>query len=109
MSADGVRARPGGTRPLDGASVRNNGAPRHLWRGVDRHGAILDILVQAHREAGRAKCLSYGRPARRLRRRSPPGGPRRVAVSVAWAPHRRRKRHGRVGFLAALGSAATAP
>jgi len=30
-----------------------NGARRYLWRAVDPHGAVLDILVQARRD-GRA-------------------------------------------------------
>jgi putative transposase len=35
--------------------VEINGAPRYLWRAVDRHGNVLDILVQSRRNAVAAK------------------------------------------------------
>ena len=35
--------------------VSINGAQRYLWRGVDQHGNVLDILVQSRRNAVAAK------------------------------------------------------
>ena len=35
--------------------VQINGAQRYLWRAVDRHGNVLDILVQSRRNAVAAK------------------------------------------------------
>ena len=32
-----------------------NGAQRYLWRAVDQHGNVLDILVQSRRNAVAAK------------------------------------------------------
>ena len=38
--------------------LRINGALRYLWRAVDQHSVVLDILVQARRNATAAKRLS---------------------------------------------------
>ena len=35
--------------------VQINGAQRYLWRAVDQHGTVLDILVQSRRNAVGAK------------------------------------------------------
>ncbi len=35
--------------------VRIQGVQHYLWRGVDQHGVVLDILVQARRDAKAAK------------------------------------------------------
>ena len=43
--------RPGDKRHLDEVVVQINGAQRYLWRAVDPHGKVLDILVQSRRNA----------------------------------------------------------
>ena len=40
---------------LDEVFVQINGAQRYLWRAVDQHGKVLDILVQSHRRRGGRK------------------------------------------------------
>ena len=35
--------------------IRIKGVQHYLWRGVDRHGVVLDILVQERRDAKAAK------------------------------------------------------
>jgi putative transposase len=40
---------------LDEVFVEINGAPRYLWRAVDQHGNVLDIVVQSRRNAVAAK------------------------------------------------------
>ena len=40
---------------LDGVFVRIQGVQHYLWRGVDQHGVVLDILVQERRDAKAAK------------------------------------------------------
>jgi DDE domain len=49
------RPRPGDTWHLDEAFLRINGEQHYLWRAVDQHGVILDILVQNRRNAAAAK------------------------------------------------------
>ena len=47
-----------GPRPgdhLDEVFVQINGAQRYLWRAVDQHGNVLDVLVQSRRNAVAAK------------------------------------------------------
>ena len=52
----GVRGRRlGDTWHLDEVFVQINGAQRYLWRAVDPHGNVLDILVQSRRNAVAAK------------------------------------------------------
>ncbi len=41
--------------------LRINGVPHYLWRAVDQHGAVLDILVQDRRNGAAAKRL-FKRP-----------------------------------------------
>ncbi|PBI86887.1 hypothetical protein BKP42_63370 [Rhodococcus erythropolis] len=31
--------------------IRINGRQHYLWRAVDQHGNVLDVLVQSHRNA----------------------------------------------------------
>jgi putative transposase len=38
--------------------LRINGQPHYLWRAVDQHGVVLDILVQERRNATAAKRFS---------------------------------------------------
>jgi putative transposase len=49
------RPRPGDTWHLDEVFLRVNGALHHLWCAVDQNGVVLDILVQARRNATAAK------------------------------------------------------
>jgi transposase-like protein len=50
-------ARPGGTWHLGAVFLRINGVLHYLWRAVDQHGVVLDILVQDRRNASAAKCF----------------------------------------------------
>ncbi len=49
------RPRPGDTWHLDEVFLRINGERHYLWRAVDQHGVVLDILVQNCRNAAAAK------------------------------------------------------
>ncbi|WP_376100665.1 IS6 family transposase (plasmid) [Roseomonas sp. CCTCC AB2023176] len=49
------RPRPGDTWHLDEVFLRINGELHYLWRAVDEHGVVLDLLVQARRDASAAK------------------------------------------------------
>ncbi|MBA3968854.1 MAG: IS6 family transposase [Gemmatimonadetes bacterium] len=49
------RVRPGRTWHLDEVFLRMNGRRVYLWRAVDEHGQVLDILVQARRDAAAAE------------------------------------------------------
>ena len=49
------RPRPGDKWHLDEVFVKINGATHYLWRAVDQHGDVLDILVQSRRHAVAAK------------------------------------------------------
>ena len=49
------RPRPGDTWHLDEVFVRIRGALHYLWRAVDQHGVVLDILVQERRNGAAAK------------------------------------------------------
>ncbi len=42
---------------LDEVFVRMQGVQHYLWRAVDQHGVVLDILVQKRRDAEAAKCF----------------------------------------------------
>jgi putative transposase len=56
--ADGLRRhrpRPGDKWHLDEVFVKINGKRQYLWRAVDQHGEVLDILVQSRRDAKAAK------------------------------------------------------
>jgi putative transposase len=43
------RAQPGDTWYCDDVFLKINGTRQYLWRAVDQHGNILDILVQSRR------------------------------------------------------------
>ena len=45
------RPRPGDKWHLDEVFVKINGTIHYLWRAVDQHGNVLDILVQSRRNA----------------------------------------------------------
>ena len=49
------RPKPGDTWHLDEVFLRINGKLHYLWRAVDQHGVVLDILVQDRRNATAAK------------------------------------------------------
>src|ERR1700748_3756925 len=49
------RPRPGDKWHMDEVFVRIHGVQHYLWRAVDQHGVMLDILVQARRDAQAAK------------------------------------------------------
>ena len=49
------RPRPGDTWHLDEVFIRINGELHYLWRAVDQHGVVLDILVQGRRNGTAAK------------------------------------------------------
>ena len=49
------RPRPGDKWRRDEVFIRIQGVLHYLWRGVDQHGVVLDILVQEHRDAKAAK------------------------------------------------------
>jgi putative transposase len=51
------RPRPGDTWHLDEVFLRIGGTLHYLWRAVDEHGVVLDILVQDRRSATAAKRL----------------------------------------------------
>ena len=44
------RARPGDKWHLDEMFIKINGKTPYLWRAVDQHGAVLDILVTSRRD-----------------------------------------------------------
>ena len=45
------RPRPGDKWHLDEVFIRIRGKLHYLWRAVDQHGTVLDILVQSRRHA----------------------------------------------------------
>ena len=49
------RPRPGDTWHMDEVHIRIRGQLHYLWRAVDQHGVVLDILVQDRRNATAAK------------------------------------------------------
>lgn len=49
------RAQPGDKWHLDEVFIRINGVQHYLWRAVDQHGTVLDVLVQSHRNGNAAK------------------------------------------------------
>ena len=46
---------PGDKWHLDEVFIRINGMMHYLWRAVDQHGNVLDILVQSRRDTAAAK------------------------------------------------------
>ena len=49
------RLKPGDTWHLDELFIRIRGMLHYLWRAVDQHGVVLDILVQDRRNGAAAK------------------------------------------------------
>ena len=49
------RPQPGDTWHLDEVFIRIQGVLHYLWRAVDQHGVVLDILVQDRRNSAAAK------------------------------------------------------
>src|SRR4029079_14206628 len=49
------RPKPGDTWHLDEVFLKINGELHYLWRAVDQHGVVLDILVQGRPNATAAK------------------------------------------------------
>jgi len=49
------RPKPGDKWHLDEVFLRIQGSTHYLWRAVDQHGHVLDILVQSRRSAKAAK------------------------------------------------------
>ena len=49
------RPRPGDKWHMDEVFIRIQGVQHYLWRAVDQHGVVLDILVQDRRDAQAAK------------------------------------------------------
>ena len=49
------RRQPGDTWRPNEVFLRINGEQHYLWRAVDQHGVMLDILVQSHRNSAAAK------------------------------------------------------
>ncbi|HEX2172515.1 MAG TPA: IS6 family transposase, partial [Dehalococcoidia bacterium] len=49
------RPRPGDKWHLDEVCLKINGQTCYLWRAVDQHGTVLDILVQSRRDKAAAK------------------------------------------------------
>jgi putative transposase len=49
------RSRPGDKWYMDEVFIRIEGVQHYLWRAVDQNGVVLDILVQARRDANAAK------------------------------------------------------
>src|SRR5579872_4550088 len=49
------RPRPGDAWHLDEVFIRIRGVLHYLWRAVDQHGVVLDILVQERRDGAAAK------------------------------------------------------
>jgi putative transposase len=49
------QARPGDKWHLDEVFIRINGTIHYLWRTVDQHGTVLDILVPPRRNVVAAK------------------------------------------------------
>ena len=47
--------RSGRTWHLDEVFLRMNGRRVYLWRAIDEHGQVLDILVQEHRNTDAAE------------------------------------------------------
>jgi putative transposase len=50
------RPRPGDKWHLDEVFVKINGTTGYLWRAVDRHGNVLDILAQWRPSGSSASC-----------------------------------------------------
>jgi putative transposase len=54
------RQRPGDKWHIDEVFIRIRGVQHFLWRAVDQDGVVLDIMVQARRDANAANGSSSG-------------------------------------------------
>ncbi len=54
------RAQPGDKWHCDEVFLKINGQRHYLWRAVDQHGNVLDILVQSRRNKAAAKVSVQG-------------------------------------------------
>ena len=52
------RPKPGDKWRLDQVFLHTQGKTHYLWRAVDQHGHVLDILVQSRRSEGRQAVLA---------------------------------------------------
>jgi hypothetical protein len=75
---------PGDKWHLDEVALKIRGKRHWLWRAVDQHGVVLDILVQGRRDQASAE--------RFLRRvlDGEGGTEPRVVITVSWRATRRR-------------------
>ena len=51
------RERPGDRWHLDEVFIRINGRQHYLWRAIDQHDNVLDVLIQSRRNGNAAKRL----------------------------------------------------
>jgi putative transposase len=63
------RARIGSKWHLDEVSIKMNGVQHYLWRAMDQHGVVIDILVQPKRDRGAA--LPFSRKVLHTAQRAP--------------------------------------
>jgi len=63
---------------LDEMFVRIGGKPMYLWRAVDAEGEVLEVLVQARRDAAAARKLMRKLLRKQGVARQPPGSPTSV-------------------------------
>src|SRR5258707_15370821 len=57
-SCGGVARRPGDKLHLDEVALKINGRRHWLWRAVDQHGFVVDILVQSRRDQHAAEAFT---------------------------------------------------
>src|SRR3982751_5683507 len=62
------RPKSGDQWHLDDVFLKMNGVQHYLWRTVDQHGAVIDILVQPRRDR-RAAMRVFGKLLNRTGRR----------------------------------------
>jgi putative transposase len=55
QSAQAGRPQPGDKWVLDEVFIRIRGKLHYLWRAIDQHGNVLDVLVQSRRNTRAAK------------------------------------------------------
>jgi transposase-like protein len=73
---------PGDRWFVDETYVKVNGVWRYVYRAIDRHGQVIDVLVSARRDAASARWF-VGRHYRRATR-SPDAGLMTVARTPEW-------------------------
>ena len=80
--------RPGDRWFADETYVKVAGQWTYLYRAVDRHGQVIDVLLSARRDlAGSAAVLRHGDGAGRSRWRSQPTvRPFTRGCSMSWCP-----------------------